>query len=227
MVLLRPALDHSRHGRCRRQAIFRAVVRSHLAELGDGVHRGHHVRTAGAATVAALAAVKQVEIVALAHAVETYVGIATYRRGNLKVPLAAGSSRRERDQRVHAAPIGRQLSELLSADDVADFAGIGLHGDGSGLDGNLFLRAADRQLEINTSTIAHLQSNVLLLGGLEAGRSGANRIASDAKIGHHELTVATGIDRARQTGVEVGDCDGCVCDGSTGRIRYGSNDGGL
>ena len=115
----------------------------------------------------------------------------------------------------------------MSADDAADFAGIGLHRDRGGFDRNLFLGAADRQLKINTSTITDLQGNVLLLGGLEAGRSRADGIASDAQIGNDVLTVAGGVHCARQSGVKVGDCDGCVCDRSTGWIRYGSNDGGF
>ena len=119
---------------------------------------------------------------ALAHAVEAHIGIAAYWGWNLEVSLAAGCAGCQRDQRVHAAAVRGQLTELLSGDDAADFAGIGLHRDCSGFDRNLFLSAADRQLKVDTSTITDLQGNVLLLGGLEAGRGGANGVASDAKI---------------------------------------------
>ena len=191
--LLRAGLDDSCHRGRRRQAVFRAVVRGHLPELGDGVHRGHNVGTAATAAVAALAPSSKYRLWLIAHAVETHIGVAADWRRDLEIALAAGCAGRQRNQRVHAAAVGGELAELLSGDDVADFAGVGLHGDRGGFDRDLFLGAADLELEVDTGTIADLQHDVLLLGNFEAGGRGSNGVASDAKIGDNVLAVAAGV----------------------------------
>ena len=186
---------------------------------------GMTLRAAGAAAVAALAAVQQVQVVALAHAVEAHIGIAADWGWDLEVSLAAGCAGGQRDQRVHAAAVRCQLAELLSGDDAADFAGIGLHGDGGCLDRNLFLSAADRQLKIDTSTITNLQGKVLLLGGFESRGSGADRVASDVEVGGNVLSVSAGGQSAGEASIEISDSDSGVSDGGAGGIGDGTDDG--
>ena len=183
VILLGAGLDDGRHGRRGRQPIFSAVVRGHLPEFGDGIERRHDVGTAGAATIAALAAIEQIEVVALAHSVETHVGVAADRSRNLEIALAAGCAGRQGNQRVHAAPVGGELTELLSGDDVADFTGIGLHGDRRGLDRDLFLSAADREFEVDAGAVVDGEDDVFLLGNLESGRRGSDGVVADVKIG--------------------------------------------
>ena len=58
VILLGSRLNDSGHSRGRRQAVFRAVVRGHLPEFGDGIEGGHHVGATGAAAVVALGTVQ-------------------------------------------------------------------------------------------------------------------------------------------------------------------------
>ena len=76
-----------------------------------------------------------------------------------RLALKTGCSRRQSKQRIEAAAVGGQLRHLLSGNDVADFAGVGLHGDGIGFNRDLLLRAADLKLEVDAGPVADVEGD--------------------------------------------------------------------
>ncbi len=220
----RSALDDRSHGRRRRQAIFGAVVGSHFAELGDGVHRRHDGRPAGAAAVVTLGTIEQIKVVAFTHAVKADIGVAADWRGTLKIPLAAGRSGRQGDQRVHAAPVGRELCDLLAGDHVAEFAGVRLHGDGCRFHGDLLRGAANLQFQVDAGAIIDGEHDILLLGTFKTRRCGVHSVVADLQGWCDILAVGAARQIARNTGVGVGDGDGGIGNGRARGVGYSTDD---
>jgi hypothetical protein len=67
--------------------------------------------------------------------------------------------------------------------------------------------AAELQLKVQACTVSDVQDHIFLLRGLESGTLGFNRVVPDGKIRGHVLAGFVGLDRARQTGFDIGNGD--------------------
>src|SRR5208283_2222287 len=154
MEILDAGLDHQCHGAGGRQSVVRTVVRGELTEFGDGFDRGHNADGASAAAVQVFPTINQVQVVGHALAVETNIGVCADRGCYLVVRHGAGSAGRQSGQRVNAATVSSNLGDLISRDQVADLAALGLDGNRGCFHGYALRGVADFQLEIYAGAIA-------------------------------------------------------------------------
>ncbi len=219
-------LENHRHGASGGEAVIRAVVGSEGAELGDSVCGRGDAHAAGAAAVVIFAAVQQIDVVILAHAVEFDAGIAAHRSVNHTGNLAGGAGS-QRGELIDAAPIDGDLRHLLAGDDVALFAGVLLNADGVGFDGNGFRGSAKLQLEIDTSAITDLQQDVFLFRCFEAVGFGLDDVMTDVRVRDYILTGIIGRDGLAEPGFDVGRRDLDVGDDRARRIGDRADDRGF
>src|SRR5271155_2688362 len=124
--------------------------------------------------------------------------VAGHRGEGALVTLKAGRARRQSIQRIQAASVDTQLTDLLAIDHSADRAGVGLHADRRRFNRNRLRYVADFQLEVDAGTVTDVEHDALFLARLEAFRFGADVVVADAQTGDHILAVA--ICDARTTG---------------------------
>src|SRR5690349_22635743 len=148
-----------------------------------------------------------------AHSVKTHVGVAADWSRNLEIALTAGCARRQGNQRVHAAAVGGQLRNLLTGDQVADFASVRLNSNGSCFDRDLLLSAADLKLEVDAGTVVHSEHDIALFGSFESGGGCLHGVVADAKGGNYVLAIAAGSKGAGQACICVGNSDANVGNG--------------
>src|SRR2546423_6573184 len=123
------------------------MVRRKSTEFRDGIGGRGNAHATGTAAVVILAAIQQVDVVILTHPVKFHAGVSAYGR----VYETSDLARRPRSQGsklVNAAAVNRDLRDLQVGDDVADLAGVGLHADGVGFDGDGFAGSANLHLEV-------------------------------------------------------------------------------
>src|SRR5437764_5934012 len=155
-------LEHHGHGCGRRETVFSAVVRRQGAEFRDGVRGRRNAHVPRTAAIVVLAAVQQINVVARAPAVEAHVGVAANRDVEEAGDVVGGTGSQP-GKNIKAAPVGRNLRELLVGDDITHVPRICLHADrGSfhrdGLRGRTYLH-----LEIDARTVADLKQDPFLL----------------------------------------------------------------
>src|SRR5450432_1656753 len=134
MELICSRLESGGHSATGRETVLCAVVGGERLELSQGIHGGHNAEAARTAAIIPFTTVQQVDVVPVTVAIKTYAAVTAHWSGCLKVSLKAGGARCQIDQCINAAAIGGELRNLLTGDDVADFAGIRLDVDHNRLD---------------------------------------------------------------------------------------------
>ncbi len=205
-------LDDRTDGGSRRQPVFGAVVGSQLAELRNRVFRRHDDCAAATSPIVDLSPVQQPQVVGYAHPVKADVRVAAHGRGNLKIRLQAGRSRREVSQRIEASPIRFKLGNLLSGDHVADLSGLGLQLYVGNRDRYRLLCLSDLHSEIEPQTIADIEHQAVFVLNTEATRFGFDVIEADGKIRQYVLAGIRSGSGASQAGGDGGCRNGRVWD---------------
>src|SRR5690348_16964016 len=153
MQPLGSGLDDHGHRSGGRSSIFRTVVRSQSAKLGDGLHGRCNVRSAPTPTIGSFAAINYPQVMRQPLTVETHVEVAASRSGYHEVRLCAGSAGRHSLECEDAATIGGQLADLSAGDHAADFSRVGLHRDGVRLNSDVLGCGANLHGKVHTQTV--------------------------------------------------------------------------
>ena len=202
-----PRLKDQGHRPSRGQPVIGAVVGSQSTKLSDRVRRGSNAHAASATAVIIFAAVEQINVVVLTHAVKFHAGVSTDRCvGGGGIDLTR-RSRCQSSKLVDAASVYCKLCQLLTGDEVAHLAGVRLHADGIRFDSDRFLRRAQGHLEIHTSTVTDVQHQPLLLGNFEARSFGLDIVVANLQVDRHILPRFVCGKRVRQVGLRVSNCD--------------------
>ena len=202
-----PRLKDQGHRPSRGQPVIGAVVGSQSTKLSDRVRRGSNAHAASATAVIIFAAVEQINVVVLTHAVKFHAGVSTDRCvGGGGIDLTR-RSRRQSSKLVDAASVYCKLCQLLTGDEVAHLSGIRLHANSIGFDGHRLRCRAQRHLEIHASAVANLQHQALLLGNLKSRSFCLNVVVADRQVDRHILPRFVCGKRVRQTGLGVSNRD--------------------
>ena len=172
------------------KTVVRAVVRGECAELRDRVRRGSNAHAARAAAVIVFAAVQQINVVILTHAVEFDAGVAADRGVHDSHPLHLARGARGRELRADKC-CGRStaicdicwpvMTLLCSPESRLNAYCVGFDGDG-------FLSAAELHLEVDTGAVADLKDEAFLLRDLESGGFGLGVVVTDFQFGKYVLS---------------------------------------
>jgi hypothetical protein len=173
-----------------------------------------------------LAAVQQVNVVVLAHAVKFHASVSTDRRVRCRRIDLARSTRSKRRKLINSSAVYRQLRDLRASDDVADFAGVCLHANRVSLDCDGFRGTSQHHLKVHSGTIADLQIQALLFGYLKSVGFSPNIVVAKSQF---QVILAGVIGRcsANQIRFGAGDGDGDVCNGGTRWVSDSTHNGGI
>jgi len=109
---------------------------------------------------------------------------------------------------------------LLSGDDSANFARLGLDANGGPFYGHLIRRRADLQPEVVAVPGAHVKYDVILLNTFEPGDLDQHVVMANGKIRRDVTTVVVGYVLTNASSLDVCDRDLGIRNEGAGGIKY-------